>query len=116
MRRLAASIHIALAVSVRASAAFAVAIACSTAALHAASQPDVPAAEQQALRARIEQRYDVVPLSSGLALRPKSPRGGVRLIEISDTIAIIAAPLANLSQVSCRARRASRAPTSPGGR
>ena len=44
--------------------------------------------EQQALRARIEQRYDVVPLSGGVALTPKSPRGDVRLIEISDTIAI----------------------------
>src|SRR5436309_5912073 len=32
----------------------------------------VPADEQQALRARIEQRYDVVPLSGGVALRPKS--------------------------------------------
>jgi hypothetical protein len=91
MRRLAASIHIALAVS--APAVFAVAAACSTAALHAASQQDLPAAEQQALRARIEQRYDVVPLSTGVALRPKSPRGDVRLIEISDTIAINGVPV-----------------------
>ena len=44
--------------------------------------------EQQALRTRIEQRYDVVPLSGGVALTPKSPRGDVRLVEISDTIAI----------------------------
>ena len=44
--------------------------------------------EQQALRTRIEQRFDVVPLSGGVALTPKSPRGDVRLIEISDTIAI----------------------------
>lgn len=44
--------------------------------------------DQQALRTRIEQRYDVVPLSGGVALTPKSPRGDVRLIEISDTIAI----------------------------
>jgi hypothetical protein len=43
---------------------------------------------QQALRARIEQRYDVVPLAGGVALTPKSPRGDVRLIEISDTIAV----------------------------
>jgi len=49
-----------------------------------------PAADdaQQALRSRIEQRYDVVPLAGGVALTPKSPRGDVRLIEISDTIAI----------------------------
>ena len=44
--------------------------------------------DQQALRTRIEQRYDIVPLSGGVALTPKSPRGDVRLIEISDTIAI----------------------------
>ena len=44
--------------------------------------------DQQALRTRIEQRYDVVPLSGGVALTPKSPRGDVRLVEISDTIAI----------------------------
>ena len=54
------------------------------------SAQQVPALEeaQQALRARIEQRYDIVPLSNGVALTPKSPRGDVRLIEISDTIAI----------------------------
>jgi hypothetical protein len=46
------------------------------------------AEEQQALRARIEQRYDVVPLTDGVALRPKSRTGDVRLIEISDTIMI----------------------------
>jgi hypothetical protein len=49
--------------------------------------------ETQSLRARIQQRYDVVQLSSGLALRPKSPSGGVRLIEISDTIAINGVPV-----------------------
>jgi hypothetical protein len=45
------------------------------------------------LRARIEQRYDVVPLSGGIALRPKSPAGDVRLIEIADTIAINGVPV-----------------------
>jgi hypothetical protein len=65
----------------------AVAIVIAAAAVRAAAQP-VPADEQQALRTRIEQRYDVVPLSGGVALTPKSPRGDVRLIEISDTIAI----------------------------
>jgi hypothetical protein len=56
-------------------------------AARAAAQP-VPADEQQALRSRIEQRYDVVVLTNGVALTPKSPRGDVRLIEISDTIAV----------------------------
>lgn len=44
--------------------------------------------EGRTLRARIEQRYDVVPLSDGIALRPKTRTGDVRLIEVSDTIAI----------------------------
>jgi len=74
---------LALAVTVLVSTVFTVAFAAN---VHAAQQ--VPADEQQALRARIEQRYDVVPLSGGVALRPKSPRDDVRLIEISDTIAI----------------------------
>jgi hypothetical protein len=44
--------------------------------------------EEEALRSRIESRYDVVPLSDGVALRPKNPTRAVRLIEVSDTIAI----------------------------
>ena len=67
--------------------ALAVAMLVVVAIVSAAAQP-LPADEQQALRARIEQRYDVVPLAVGVALTPKSPRGDVRLIEISDTIAI----------------------------
>jgi hypothetical protein len=45
-------------------------------------------AEHEALRSRIEQRYDVASFADGIALRPKSRTGDVRLIEISDTIAI----------------------------
>ena len=44
--------------------------------------------EQRALRARLEERYDIVPLSNGVALTPKRPRSDVRLIEVSDTIAV----------------------------
>ena len=44
--------------------------------------------EQQALRARLEEHYDIVPLSDGVALSPKTRRGDVRLIEVSDTIAV----------------------------
>jgi hypothetical protein len=40
--------------------------------------------EARALRSRIEGRFDVVPLTDGLALRPKTRRGDVRLVEISD--------------------------------
>jgi hypothetical protein len=52
-----------------------------------------PLDSQQALRARIEQRYDVVPLTDAVALRPKSRIGDVRLIEVSDTIAINGVPV-----------------------
>ena len=92
MKRLTAPFHAALAVTVRLSTVFTVAVAIATAAVHAAPQ-QMPADEQQALRARIEQRYDVVPLSTGVALRPKFPRRDVRLIEISDTIAINGVPV-----------------------
>ncbi|MCA1652073.1 MAG: hypothetical protein LC753_18000, partial [Acidobacteria bacterium] len=60
--------------------------------VHVAAQR-FPADEQQALRARIEQRYDVVPLTNGVALTPKTRTGDVRLIEISDTIAVNGVPV-----------------------
>ena len=44
--------------------------------------------EDVALRTRIESRFDVVPLSDAIGLRPKTPGGDVRLIEVSDTISI----------------------------
>src|SRR6476660_3967697 len=44
--------------------------------------------EDETLRSRIEARYDVVPLSDGVGLRPKSVTKDVRLIEVSDTISI----------------------------
>jgi hypothetical protein len=44
--------------------------------------------EQRALRARLEEHYDIVPLAEGVGLTPKTPRGDVRLIEVSDTIAV----------------------------
>jgi hypothetical protein len=45
--------------------------------------------EQRALRTRIEDRYDVVPLTGGVALRPKTKMRDVRLIEISDGVIAI---------------------------
>jgi hypothetical protein len=92
MKRLTSPFLRTLAVTVLVSTVFTVAAAIAAATVHAASQ-QVPADEQQALRARIEQRYDVVPLSGGVGLRPKSSRGDVRLIEISDTIAINGVPV-----------------------
>jgi hypothetical protein len=71
---------------------FLLGVALASPTIHAAAQ-QISADEQQALRTRIEQQYDVVPLSNGVALRPKSPRGDVRLIEISDTIAINGVPV-----------------------
>jgi hypothetical protein len=40
--------------------------------------------EQRALRDRVQARYDVVPLTDGVALRPKKRGGDVRLIEIAE--------------------------------
>lgn len=62
-------------------------LAIAAAAVHAVAQR-LPDDERQALRRRIEQRFDVVPLTGGVALTPKSPRGDLRMIEISDTILV----------------------------
>ncbi len=37
--------------------------------------------DTRALRERLERRYDIVALSDGVGLRPKSRAGDVRLIE-----------------------------------
>jgi hypothetical protein len=51
-------------------------------------------AEQSALRSRVEEKYDVVPLTDGIALTPKNRMGQVRLIEISQgLISINGTPL-----------------------
>ena len=92
MKRLAEPIRVVLAAAVRAAVVVAI-IAVSGAAVRAAAEQTIPAAEQRALRERIERRYDIVPLSNGVALRPKTPRGGIRLIEIADTIAINGVPV-----------------------
>ncbi len=55
----------------------------SVAAHAAASQPDA-AATADPLRARIEARYDIVPLRDAIGLRPKADDSRVRLIEIAD--------------------------------
>ena len=67
--------------------ALAVAILVVSASMHGAAR-QTPSDDQLTLRTRIEQRFDIVPLAGGVALTPKSPRGDVRLVEISDTIAI----------------------------
>jgi hypothetical protein len=46
-------------------------------------------ADQRALRARVEEKYDVVPLTDGIALTPKNRSRDVRLIEISEGIVSI---------------------------
>ena len=60
-----AFVHTALAVTL--------CIAATAAAPSGAAAQQLSADEQQSLRARIEQRYDVVLLSGGVALTPKSP-------------------------------------------
>lgn len=49
----------------------------------------VAAPATEALRRQLEQRFEVLPLREGVALRPRSPVPGVRSIEVADgTIAI----------------------------
>jgi hypothetical protein len=40
------------------------------------------------LRERVQQRYNVVPITNGVALTPKRRNAAVRLIEVTDTIAV----------------------------
>lgn len=91
-----------------------------------------PSEEQQReLRTRIEERFDVVPLTDSLALRPKTRMRDVRLIEISadGSVAINGEPVTGreirerlgsdadavlrLSQLDAEARRALLAPREP---
>src|SRR3954469_25891640 len=44
--------------------------------------------EDRALRTDLESRYDVVPLSNGIGLRPKASNSEVRLIEVSDAVSV----------------------------
>ena len=41
-----------------------------------------------AIRERVQERFNVVPVENGIALTPKERRGDVRLIEVTDTIAV----------------------------
>jgi hypothetical protein len=75
---------------VRTSLLLALCVAAAVATGAAAQRTD---ADQAALRERIEASFDIVPLSDGLALRPKARRGDVRLIEVTDTIAINGTPV-----------------------
>jgi len=49
--------------------------------------------DRDALRRQVERRFDLLPLHDGIALHPKSPRSGVRSIELTgDTISIDGVP------------------------
>jgi len=70
--------------SIRAAAGFVV-----IAALAAHTALGQPAGDNAALRAQIEQRFDVLPLQDGIALKPKRNVAGVRLVELrGGTIAV----------------------------
>jgi len=65
----------------------AVALACT-----AGAQPR-PSPDAGSLRREVERRFDVLPVRDGIVLHPKSPRAGVRSVEItSDSISIDGAP------------------------
>jgi hypothetical protein len=60
----------------------------------ASTQGQLDEQQRRALRTSIDEHFDVVPLTDGIALRPKTRLRDVRLIEISDgTIAINGAPV-----------------------
>jgi hypothetical protein len=59
-----------------------------------AGQAGGDAGERQALRAQIEQRFDVLPVQDGVLLTPRRPLRGIRAIELKGgTIAIDGAPV-----------------------
>ncbi|HEV8238034.1 MAG TPA: polymer-forming cytoskeletal protein [Thermoanaerobaculia bacterium] len=49
----------------------------------AAPAPPVPAAGQP-LRQQVEERFEVLPVSDGLLLKPKQPMDGIRALEVRD--------------------------------
>src|SRR5688500_180548 len=57
-------------------------------AICAAASTGAQAPDRTALRDRLQARFDVVPITGGVALTPKTRRADVRLIEVSDAIAI----------------------------
>ena len=63
------------------------------AAAHAAPQsPDRPPAtaqERSDLRRALESRYEVLPVSGGVVLKPRQPKAGIRTVEVTgDEIAV----------------------------
>lgn len=53
-----------------------------------ARSAELTADEPEVLRVRLEQRFDIVPLSGAVGLRPREPMGDIRFIEVADTISI----------------------------
>ena len=49
-----------------------------------AARQTPPDEQLRALRSRVEARFDVVPITGGIALTPKTRIGEVRMIEVSD--------------------------------
>jgi hypothetical protein len=68
----------------------AVVLTATTAAAAAQLSPE----EQRSLRTRLEERYDIVPVTDGVAFRPKTRIRDVRLIEVSDgSVTVNGAPV-----------------------
>jgi hypothetical protein len=54
-----------------------------------AANPPASAAERGELRRSLELRYEVLPVSGGVALKPRQPRAGIRTIEVTgDQVAV----------------------------
>ena len=52
--------------------------------VNAAAGPAQESPPRDPLRARIEARYEIIPLRDAIGLRPKNPAGRIRMIEVSD--------------------------------
>jgi hypothetical protein len=64
------------------------------------ANPPASAAERAELRQTIESRYEVLPVSGGIALKPRSARAGVRTIEVTGRVVAV-----NGERVSARTLR-----------
>lgn len=75
----------------------------------AAPAPPVPAAGQP-LRQQVEDRFEVLPVSDGLLLKPKQPMDGIRALEVRDGQLAIDGREAEADDLERRIGRAAAAP------
>lgn len=71
-------------------------VAAVYAAPQSATNPPASAEERGELRRLLESRYEVLPVSGGIVLKPKKARAGIRTVEVTgDRVAINGEPVSN---------------------